>query len=212
MKSLFFRILLSELAVTVMVVSVGAHAYAETAQLCDAKTEKINKVKTVKKEAKIRLAPSDSAKKLVNPKATEAMHSTQYAQIDSSTKVREVCKKNGWSYIELTEPEWLISSHKGWVPSNALNEIKVSGSGKRIYRENEVGWDKYTKPYKKQVLYAINNFLQDDCKEGFDTFSVTESPSKSTKKAPVFFIACGHPPNARNIFFSKADIEKRMKK
>lgn len=199
------------LVLSVVVVSTGTHVYAEVVRPCEDKVEKIDKVKTVRKEAYLRTAPSKSAKKVVNQKASETFHSTQYAQIDSSTKVKEVCKANGWSYVELTEPAWLVASHKGWVPSNVLNGIKMTVSGKRIYRVNEVGWDKYTTPYKKQVLYAINNFLQDDCKEGLDTFSVTQSPSRTSKKAPVFFIACGNFPNARNIFFSKSDVELKIK-
>lgn len=199
------------ISVAVVLVTLCSPAGAETAHPCDANAEKINKVKTVKRDAVLRLLPSNKAKKVINPKATETMHSIQYAQIDSSTKVREVCRQNGWSYVELTEPEWLVTSHKGWVQSNVLNAIKISGSGKRVYRENEVGWDKYTTPYKKQVLFAINNFLQDDCKEGLDTFSVTQSPSRTTKKDPVFFIACGSGSKARNIFFKKSDIEKIMR-
>ncbi len=204
-------IIMPVLSLALVLTTLCSHAAAETAQPCNANADKINKVKTVKRDAMLRLSPSNKAKKVINPKATEAMHSIQYAQIDSSTKVKEVCRQNGWSYVELTEPEWLVASHKGWVQSNVLNAIKISSSGKRVYRENEVGWDKYTTPYKKLVLFAINNFLQDDCKEGFDTFSVTQSPSRTTKKDPVFFIACGSGANARNIFFKKSDIEKRMK-
>lgn len=206
-----FQTILYALFISIVITQFDSYAFAENLERCDDQSININKIKTVKKVAYLRFSPNIKATKIVNKKASEVMHKTEYAQIDPSTKVREVCKRNGWSYVELTDPVWLIETHKGWVPSNVLNEIKISSNGKRIYRENEVNWDKYTKPYKKQVLFAINTFLQDSCREGLDTFSVTQSPSKTTRRNPVFFITCGNPPNARNIFFSKSDIEKKMK-
>ncbi|MBT0893731.1 hypothetical protein KI811_07890 [Geobacter hydrogenophilus] len=185
-------------------------ALASEIQACAPSSKSVNQERIPKKSVDIRVAPNGSAKRIINRKATEVTHRTQYAQIDSSTKVNEVCRQGGWSYIQVKEPEWLAATHMGWVPSNTLNEVKVSSKGKRIYRENEIIWDKYSKPYKNLILYAVNGYLQDECPD-LDPSFVTQAPSRTTKKNPVFFVVCGKDRNVRNIFFSKAEIENRKK-
>lgn len=172
--------------------------------------QSINKMAVPKKKALLRTSPSESGAEIVNQKASEALHSTQYAGIDTSTKVMEVCRKGGWSYVELVEPEWLRTTHKGWVPTSTLNVVLTSPAGKRGYRESEVHWDKNTGKHKKEILFAINGFLQDQCMD-MDTFSLAQSTTKGTKADPVFFLACNAgKSSARNLFFSKSEIRKKM--
>jgi hypothetical protein len=169
--------------------------------------ERIGRTAIPLAEAELRTEPSSNAPRIVNAKASAATGRTRYALIDQSTKVVEVCRKGDWSYVELTEPEWLRDTHRGWVPTSALGEIRRSKTGKRIYRETEVGWGPDTTPYKKELMFALNGFLQDQCKE-LDTYSLASSPTRGTKSDPVFFVTCGSPPSARNIYFSRADIRK----
>ena len=188
-----------------------------TANECGEGIKPINKLVTAKKETPLRISPDESAAKLVNQRASEALHKTEYAGIDESSKVTEVCRKGAWSYVELVEPRWLRATHKGWVPTSSLNANLMSKSGKRIYRESEVGWDEGTKPYKKEILASINGFLQDKCKN-LKTWSVVRVPatpskyyeSKGTNADPVFFITCGSFPSARNIYFSLSEMRKHF--
>lgn len=197
------RVFFCFILTTVLLASVAFAADCTGAQ-------NINKMAVPKKKAVLRIAPSKNSSKIINQKASETFHSTQYASIDTSTKVMEVCRKGGWSYVELAEPEWLRATHKGWVPTPALNVALTSATGKRIYRESEVLWDENTSKHKKLILVAINGFLQDQCKN-IDTFSLAQSTTKGTKTDPVFFLACdAGKSSARNLFFSNSEIRKKM--
>lgn len=184
----------------------GATSTIAAANECGDGTQTINRLVVPIAETPLRTAPDNQAPKVINPKASGA-HKTDYANIDQSTKVVEVCRKGLWSYVRLEEPKWLRATHHGWILTRTLGVILIGKSGRRIYREAEIGWGTDTTPYKKELMSAINGFLQDQCKE-LDTYSLARSPTRGTKSDPVFFITCGHPPSARNFYFSRADIQK----
>lgn len=68
----------------------------------------------------IRKGPGKKFDKIVNEKATEAMHKTQYATVDYSCKVREDETKDGWSKIVVVDPDWLSESHQGWIETKYI--------------------------------------------------------------------------------------------
>ncbi|GAB2622618.1 hypothetical protein GCM10027035_18030 [Emticicia sediminis] len=68
----------------------------------------------------IREEPSEKSKKIVNQKATEALHKTEYCVVDYSVKVEVLEEKNNWSKIKVIDPDWLSDSHIGWIPSKYL--------------------------------------------------------------------------------------------
>ena len=185
-----------------------AAASTVLAEECGEGTQAVNRTVVPVEEIQLRTSPAPNASLVVNPKASAAFRRTMYAQIDPSTKVTEVCRKGTWSYVALFEPEWLRESHRGWVPSKTLGVILRDKAGKRIYRESEIGWGSDTRPFKKDLMFAVNGFLQDECDKALDTYSLARSPTRGTKADPVFFITCGTPPTARNIHFSRSDIRK----
>jgi hypothetical protein len=58
--------------------------------------------------------------KIINATATSAIGETQYCQIDYTVKVKVLEVANDWSKIEVVEPDWLTSSHKGWIPTKHI--------------------------------------------------------------------------------------------
>jgi hypothetical protein len=68
----------------------------------------------------LRTGPGTEYDRVVNHKATDIIGSTQYASIDSSTRVLEECRQGEWSWIRVIEPEWLRDSHRGWVANMFL--------------------------------------------------------------------------------------------
>jgi len=189
----------------------GQNTDADDTQQCDAKSEHINKVRTVKKDIDLLTGPRKSAKKVINKKATSAFSVNQYYRIGPPTKVLEFCRVDGWSYVESTEPAY-ATPYKGWVPTDVLLDLLVSRSGKRIYRQNEVGIDDDVRPsQKKYVINALNSFIQDECKDGLESYPIVWHKPGSPKNNPIYFVCCGSTSSARNIYFSKSGIENKYK-
>lgn len=68
----------------------------------------------------IRKGPGEKFDKIINKKATEALHKTQYATVDNSCKVREDDIKDRWSKIVVVDPDWLSESHQGWIETKYI--------------------------------------------------------------------------------------------
>lgn len=68
-------------------------------------------------------APNSKASKIVNQKATEALHETHYISVDKSVKVKVLEKENGWSKVQVIEPDWLQYTHIGWLEDKNLGDF-----------------------------------------------------------------------------------------
>lgn len=68
----------------------------------------------------LRDGPSEKNSKIVNEKATRMLGETQYQQIDSSTTIELLDRKNGWVEVRVIQPEHLRATHPGWVPAAVL--------------------------------------------------------------------------------------------
>lgn len=68
----------------------------------------------------IRVGPGENYDKLINKKATEALGETHYAQVDYTVKVIIEESNGDWSKIKVVEPDWLSSSHIGWIPTKNI--------------------------------------------------------------------------------------------
>ena len=131
----------------------------------------------------IRNGPGRNFDKLVNEKATEVLHTTQYKKVDNSCKVRVDETKDGWSKIVVVEPSWLTESHQGWIETKyiikndeksslnvktrkckILNEVsqvqsKLSsvGIGKlRNWRNDSFGWMSSSSYYSFGSISSVN--------------------------------------------------------
>ncbi|MDT3402257.1 hypothetical protein [Mucilaginibacter terrae] len=79
---------------------------------------------TIKKDdVVIRSGPGEKFPRLINEKATEALHETQYCTVDRSVKAEVLAKKANWTKIRIIEPEWLSDTHVGWIPDDVLVSV-----------------------------------------------------------------------------------------
>jgi hypothetical protein len=89
-------------------------------------------------EIVIRKGPGEKFDKIINQKATEIMHNTQYATVDYSCKVREDESKDGWSKIVVVVPDWLSISHKGWIESKYIIKKEEQVAETKVLRKNKI--------------------------------------------------------------------------
>jgi hypothetical protein len=84
----------------------------------------------------IRKGPGKNFDKIINEKATEVMHQTQYATVDYSCKVREDDIKDDWSKIVVVDPDWLSDSHQGWIESKYIIKTEEQAAEIAIPRKS----------------------------------------------------------------------------
>lgn len=90
--------------------------------------------------------PNDKSNKLINQKATKALGEVHYLSIDKSCKVIIKESNGDWSKIQVVEPDWLITTHIGWVKNNVLK-----------YPKNEIeDLTKYAENHDFQILFSKN--------------------------------------------------------
>ena len=107
---------------------------------------------------KLRSAPSPTAGKIVNEKASKILGGTHYHSIDSSTRVQVQCEHGEWARVQIKEPDWLTHV-TGWVERVALAEPRRPGEP-RTFTTIDVAWDKDTAPHKDMILRALNRILE----------------------------------------------------
>ncbi|PKP51943.1 MAG: hypothetical protein CVT92_11175 [Bacteroidetes bacterium HGW-Bacteroidetes-1] len=107
-----------------LLLSCGQNQKANSDNQRNLKIETVSKAPTVYniegEDIVIRVGPGEDSDKLVNKKATEALGETQYAQVDYSVKVIIEATDGDWSKIKVVEPDWLSTSHVGWIPTKNI--------------------------------------------------------------------------------------------
>ena len=156
--------------------------------------------------ANIRTGPGTDYAQVVNQKATSILKKTNYKSVDSSETVREICRKNGWSQIEVIEPSYL-SSDTGWIETNHLREQAFSDDGKRIFEEADFSFDTADDPYKEIIVKGVNRVHREHAGcDKLDTGTAHVDWDTKSSLNPVFFVTCVSD-RVFNVFFSKADVE-----
>jgi hypothetical protein len=201
------------LASFVSVALISSNIAFSGVQECGLQSQKTGQIYKVNgSDNNLMSAPGGSGKKLINEKATAALGKTRYLTIDNSTTVKEECNESGWSKVGVIDPEWLKSSHIGWVPSNVLRGQKKNSAGQEEFTEADFMWDKNTTPHKKTIIAGVNKVHKENvnCKK-IDPYSAYLSSSKGTAADPVFYVTCGEGVNSFNAFFSKSEVDKNKK-
>ncbi len=158
----------------------------------------------------LRKDPTDTAERIINQKATEALGETHYQSIDKSTSLKIMGCSAEWTQVQITEPSWLTSIG-GWVPSKVLRTIETTSDGARVYVESDLYWDNDTAKYKTQIVTMINKISRenDGCKT-IDPSSIAKSVSRSKRNDPVFFVTCGEGSEIFNVWFKPTDVTTTM--
>lgn len=182
--------------------SASPNNAVETAAVGCGRGEPVNQVVGVRREADLRREPSQQGERIVNQRATEAFGGrTQYQLIDESTTVRVHCREGDWSHVQIVEPAWL-TEHRGWVPTSVLRQIERSADGARVYVESDFYWEDNTRPYRSQIIRAVNRIHREQpgC-ERIDPGTVAKSPQRGSPGRPVFFVSCGEGAGVFNVWF-----------
>jgi hypothetical protein len=157
---------------------------------------------TIRQSTELKDAPDGSS--IVNQKATSALGSTQYQEVDNTERLQEVCRAAAWSKVTVIEPDWLREV-TGWVPASALREIVRDDAGARTYEADDFYWDSSTSGHKAELMKAVNSAIRahPECAIP-DPGTLSESPSRSRPSKPAYFITCtGSSGAVFNIWFDR---------
>jgi hypothetical protein len=115
--------------------------------------------------------------------------------------VRELCRSGKWSKVRVLAPEELRSI-AGWIPNRVLRAIKTDSRGHRIYTTWDDNWSDDAKPYRRDVLTAVNAIMRDDerCEAIDDVALVREAGRDSRIEA-----GCVGPAGTVSIAFTPRD-------
>jgi hypothetical protein len=162
---------------------------------------------SIKGESPLYDAPDGN--RVVNEKATAALGKTHYQQVDNSERLKEVCRTQKWSKVQVLEPSWLTDV-VGWVPVSALRSIELDAGGARRYVAADFTWDKDTESHKARLVAAVNRIARENANcASIDPGTLAKSPSRSKAGKPVFFITCNSPKGQPfNVWFEPTDAER----
>ena len=153
----------------------------------------------------LRAAPSGSAKRVINERATEILHETYYHSVDQTERLKELCRQKNWSKVQVVEPASL-NYVMGWVPVSALRSIERDASGTRNYVESDFTWDAETASYKAALVANVNKIVRENERcESVDPGTLSRSGNKGTRGKPVFFITCNTGADVFNVWFEPGD-------
>jgi hypothetical protein len=131
-----------------------------------------------------------NGKRIINQKATAALHKTFYQSVDHTEVLKELCRTKGWAKVQVTEPSELAHV-VGWVRTSALRQLQSDTNGARIYTEDDFSWDGKAARYKKQLTAGVNRILRENANcARVDPGTLYESGDRSKPGKPVFFITC----------------------
>jgi hypothetical protein len=88
----------------------------------DTKSQQSKLYTLTEDEVILRSGPGEQFEKVINEKASEVMHDTEYAEVDKSVTVIVEETNQQWSKIKVIQPDWLTESHVGWVQTKYLVE------------------------------------------------------------------------------------------
>lgn len=74
----------------------------------------------VSRRVELREGPGKGHPRKINRKATAVLGTTHYLSVDSSVTVRVRHIQRCWADVQVTQPSWLIESHFGWIPLDAI--------------------------------------------------------------------------------------------
>lgn len=183
--------------------------YSEEVKGCSGFNNTNKTYKITGSDIPVRKGPNKKSAKIINEKATKILKKTHYITVDNTVTVREECSNGKWSKVKVTEPDYLSSSHQGWIQSKFLRGKKTDSTGTEVFTEQDFLFDKKTRKHKKIIIKGVNKIHRENSKcKDIDTASAYLSGSKGTKSDPVFYVTCGKGSKVFNVFFSKSDVEK----
>lgn len=186
---------------------------------CDASTKITGeKYNVIGSGINIRKGPGTEFDKIINQKATDIMKTTHYISVDDSTTVFEECVRGDWSWIRVTEPDWLKESHKGWIVSRYLDKGQDIGGDIYARKISQSAFSAYTKEQYPNTFSKYGSRINeieglrkkaaevpvDSGKCDYVLTSELSVDDKSTVNNPIFWIDCR---NGQRIYISESQIK-----
>lgn len=182
---------------------------------CDKTTAKTGKVRTLSADSvNVRSGPGTTYPRLINEKASATLKGTHYITVDSSTVLYEECTKDGWSWIRVTEPDWLRESHRGWISSQFFSTAEDDSVKSKIAK---AALDPYTKEsYPKTIkqfgprLKEIEHFRATLAEKAIESgkcdyvYMSELSNDRSTLDNLVFWVDCR---NGERIYMTEEQLK-----
>ncbi|MDB4359003.1 hypothetical protein N9Z18_02050 [Verrucomicrobiales bacterium] len=112
----------------------------------------VGKTYDIIRDSQLLNGPSDTAAKIINQKATQALGTTHFLSIDTSCTIKVTALQNGWAQIAVVEPDHLAATHKGWISAKVIKKGNAS--------KNQSGWVRnttqlFTDPDGKNTFQGI---------------------------------------------------------
>lgn len=182
---------------------------------CDKTTTRTGRVRTLDADSvNVRSGPGTDYPKLVNKKASAALKGTHYITVDSSTVLFEECTKDGWSWIRVTEPDWLRESHRGWISSQFFSTVEDDSVKSKIAKAALAPYTKesYPKTIKQfgSRLEEIEQFRATLAEKAIESgkcdyvYMSELSNNRSTLNKLVFWVDCR---NGERIYMTEEQLK-----
>jgi hypothetical protein len=65
--------------------------------------------------------PGENYAKKINQKASDVLKTIQYMSVDTSVTVNLLQMKDQWAEVQITQPDWLAPTHRGWIPKDRIH-------------------------------------------------------------------------------------------
>jgi len=75
----------------------------------------------ITKEAELREGPGENYAKKINQKASDVLKTIQYMSVDTSVTIKLLQVKDQWAEVQITQPEYLAATHRGWIPKDRIH-------------------------------------------------------------------------------------------
>lgn len=117
--------------------------------------KKEQKIYNVLKKTDLYSKPNKKSERLINQKATELTGEVYYLSIDKSCKVKVLDTNGKWIKVHVVEPNWLSSSHIGWVCADVIQDSQNKIEENCNYKENEDYQILYSKKQGRVINFHI---------------------------------------------------------
>jgi len=88
------------------------------------------------RSCELRSGPGNEYERKINQKASDRLGELHYLSVDTSVTVKILQTQGDWAEIQVTQPDFLRDSHRGWVPRDV---IKGGAATKKLD-----GWIRHT--------------------------------------------------------------------
>ena len=149
---------------------------------CDFGSRKTELDFAAKNDVDLRVAPNDRAATVPWKIGDE----TVSFPMEEGRTVREHCRVGNWSKIHTPNSD--VPRFYGWVPSSALEKVKTTADGRRVYTEKDFEWPEGSAGLRTAAVKVMNRIMDErrEC-EALDHGNLVLN---KTGKGKVFSVPC----------------------